>query len=255
MAFTYFQGFLFNQNISNREEAEDYLNTMFNNEPVKNIIFINDYSNIYFKTYTIKDDILTKIYEEAILSENDKKIIVRDNIHIYHFFRYNKKNNNHIELYKLVSNIENMTRLLISFATYLAPNIDHKLFMKERIKGANLNEYYSKYLYFKDNKYTLQKFILENNIEKAVNSFKKYWETKIEDYSKIRPIIRELENLHNIHDIRAAIGHNHMMLSHNANNFKVINYITSKEKCLDKYNSLKTLLNNLLEKYNFNNNI
>ena len=146
MEFTYFQGFLFNQNISNKEEAKEYLNTMFNNEPIKKIIFINDYSNIYFKTYTIKDDILTKIYEEAILFENNKKIIVRDNIHIYHFFRYNKKNNNHIELYKLVSNIENMTRLLISFATYLSPNIDHKLFMKERVRGTNIDQYYNKYV-------------------------------------------------------------------------------------------------------------
>ena len=148
----YFRGFVFNDKFNqtniDKEKANEYINDIFNfdvitNEKIiKNIKFIDSYNNFYFRTELINDSILSDVYRSIMFDNN----IIRKNVYIYHFFKI-KKDCNYIKLYKIISNIENMQRLIIAFIYYLIKKIKlSRIEKKDFIVSDDIDSYTSFFL-------------------------------------------------------------------------------------------------------------
>lgn len=246
----YFQGFFFKQNnINSLDEAKEFINTMFDTllDNDINIIFLNNYNNFYFKTNSVKDDDVINLYQNILFDADDN---IRNNIFINHFFRINNKFN-HIELYKIISNIENIKRLLVAFTYYLTPNlIYHK--KSDIIIGNDINKYSEVFLEFDKQILDFGKFIRKYKDKKRKatydwldNIFKEYLELE-----KIINKIRKEEDTDKLYNIRGAIAHNKMFKKY-GDNLKIenlLNYQEDTETCEIIYKELYNLLKELLEK-------
>ena len=97
--------------------------------------------------------------------EDNKK--VRKNIYIFHFFYEDNIENedklNQLTLYKYISNIENMIRLLIAFSYCISPNLPYPK-RDNTIFADDINKYYKK-LIFENELLNFEKFINNNKNE------------------------------------------------------------------------------------------
>lgn len=236
---TYLQGLILNNNeYSNLEEAKNYIDTMLGyyieppddkGEYSDNIIFLKDYSGIFFKTRIINGEELTDTYSKIQFSYGENNNKLRKNIYVYHFFEdYNDDNEddfNQLILYKYISNVENIIRLLIAFSYCISPNLPYP--KKSNIIYANdIDKYYKQFLDFKDKQLKFNNFV---KIDKIIEKIKKFSDEKY------------------FHEIRGAIAHNKIYTKY-GENFKSVDILDYKNHIKEykiKYSEFNDLLEDL----------
>lgn len=264
---TYLQGLILNNEYDNNiGEANDYIYNMLGNcidqlengEYSKdNIVFLQDYRNIFFKTEIINGQEMIDRYSKLQFKEYNKK--VRENIYIFHFFyedNLNEDKLNQLTLYKYISNIENMIRLLIAFSYYISPNLPYPK-KNNTVFDDDINKYYKKFL-FKDEILDFNKFIQanKNEIDKIKrNKLISNWLDGIfDEYVKIENIkekVTKFKDKKYLHYIRGAIAHNKIFKTYenNLNIEDILDYEKDIKDCKIKYSELNNLLEYLLKEY------
>lgn len=262
---TYLQGLILNNEYNNNlKEANDYIYNMLGNcidEPENgeysedNILFLKDYRNIFFKTEIINGQELINRYSKLQFEDNKK---VRKNIYIFHFFYEDNIENedklNQLTLYKYISNIENMIRLLIAFSYCISPNLPYPK-RDNTIFADDINKYYKK-LIFENELLNFEKFINNNKNETDKikrNKLISNWLDEIfDEYIKIVSIkekVTKFKDKKYLHYTRGAIAHNKIFKTYK-NNFNIediLDYEKDIRDCQIKYSELNNLLEYLLK--------
>ena len=272
MSSIYFMGIYFNQDLKNKPFNNEFINEYIDLSEKEEFIKIFPVSEaVFFKTEPMASPLYYRLYEQLKIKDTTQ---VDDPLYLYHFFDTSLYSGDStlgfLDMYCLISNIENITRLIISIFYVLAPDIpfpkkDNKI-LKTLITIRN--EDIDKLLDFIKIPFTSKKkpiYIDEIYKTTDIQEFEKEIVTFIkkhaDQYNNIASFISNLETIWNsdstktIKKIRGKVAHNtflpynpHGDLTPLDKNFAGISNIEEK-LCFSMLKDLEHLLESITTKY------
>ena len=242
----------FNQDFENILEGVKFIDEMLESIPINPIIsvFFQDKA-VQFVTKNLNEP--DKIYSRLKLDSAGNP---HKHLYLYHFFDLDKIEDNHFKLHALLSNIENLQRLIVSAVYILAPNIPFKKNDDKDSMYVTSSDIYNVFDNLKvDDKSIVGEKRLINDIcaTSDIEGLKNELETFINTYYAEFQLIKDIINVdaeliklltNNIHSIRGMVSH-HRMLDYKLND--TLEYDRHIPICENVYEQLEKLLEKLFE--------
>ena len=248
----YFRGIYFNQDFENVQDGVKFIDEMledFSYHKDRTKVFLQ-HKAVYFETgiTSYADDEFRRLKGDH---NNPHKTL-----YLYHFFDIDEIKDNHFKLHALLSNIENLQRLIVSAVYILAPNIPFKRNNDQDsmyVTSSDINTVFDnlkvddksivgeeQLIYDICNTSSIEE--LKNELESFINTYYKEFQLIKDIINLDKGLIKSLTN--NIHSIRGMVSH-HRILDYKLND--TLEYDRHIPICEDVYQQLEKLLEKLFE--------